>query len=116
MGREAPPSTVLPAAPLATRIGCALLEVVLFVAGLGVGWAIWWAALWHRGGSPARSLLHLELAGAHRGSSPGWRRTAVRELGAKLLVPLAPVSALIWLGGHRGLWDRITATAVVGPR
>jgi len=103
-------------APLVTRVGCALLECVLFIAGLGVGWVIWWVALWHCGGSPARSLLHLDLVRGDAATSPGWRRTAARELAAKLLVPLAPISALVWLRGRRGLWDRMTATTIVGPR
>src|SRR5437870_7006890 len=55
-----PLSTAKPAG-VGTRLGCALLEVVLFVAGLGVGWVVWWVALWSRGETPARSILHLEL-------------------------------------------------------
>lgn len=112
----APELVPLPAAApagVATRLGCALLEVVLFVAGLGVGWVVWWVALWSRGGTPARSILHLDLVRAGASTAPTLRRTAARELMAKALLPAAPVSALVFLAGRRGLWDRVTGTTVV---
>lgn len=96
-----------------TRLGCALLEGVLFVAGLGVGWVIWWVALWSRGETPARSILHLDLVKAGGSTSPRLPRTAVRELLAKALLPAAPISALVFLFGRRSLWDRMTGTTVV---
>jgi hypothetical protein len=109
-----PLPTAAPAGP-GTRLGCALLEVVLFVAGLGLGWIVWWVALWPRGETPARSILHLELvrAGGAAPSPSPLSRTAVREVLAKALLPAAPISALVFLAGRRGLWDRVTGTTVV---
>ncbi|MGI8662512.1 MAG: hypothetical protein ACR2LQ_04770 [Acidimicrobiales bacterium] len=101
------------AAGIGVRVGCALLEMILFVAGLGVGWIIWWVALWSRGSSPARSILHLELVRSDGSGASRAGRTAARELLAKVLLALAPISAAVWLVGHRGIWDRATGTTIV---
>jgi hypothetical protein len=112
-----PPAPQAPPPPVpagwGTRLGCAVLELVLFVAALGFGWVVWWVALWPRGATPARSLLHLELVAADGSGRPRWPRSALRELAAKVLLPLAPISAVVCLAARRGLWERLTGTTVV---
>ncbi len=105
------PAPVVPASP-GIRIGSAVVELVLFGACLGVGWIVWWAALWHRGGSPARQVLHLRLVRVGDDPHVSTARAAARELLAKVLVPLAPLSALVALAGGRSLWDRLTGTTI----
>ncbi len=100
------------------RLGSAALELLLFGACLGVGWIVWWVVLWPRGESPARSVLHLGVVSRDSGARAGTRQTAIRELLAKLLLPLAPVSAAFVLlrADDQGLWDRLAGTRVVRSR
>lgn len=110
-----PPDALPPPVPMTpgARIGSAVVELVLFVACLGVFWIVWWVALWGQGASPARRVLKLAAVHADGSGPVSWRGGATRELQAKLLLPLAPISALISLSGGRGLWDRVARTTIV---
>jgi len=112
---EAPIETGLDHASHAQRAGAAMLELVLFGAGLGIGWLIWWVALWNQGVTPAKSVLKLRVRRVTDGSLPSWRRMAAHELLAKGLLPLALVTAAVALvdGDRRSLWDHVTGVAVV---
>jgi hypothetical protein len=51
----------LPVADVAIRFGCAVLESVLAIFTLGMGWFIWWLVLVGQGLTPARQILKLRV-------------------------------------------------------
>jgi hypothetical protein len=70
----------------AGRLGAALLDNLLFVVTLGIGWLIWSFAVYGRGQTPARQLLGHVAVDATTGQPLGWGRTALRELVLKGIV------------------------------
>lgn len=104
-----------------------VLEAVLFIGSLGVGWMVWSMIEWRDARTPAKRLLRdLVVVDAWSGEPVSWRRMAVREFGAKIgLVGLfgmatfglgwAIGSVLILSETRAALWDRIAGTAVVKP-
>src|SRR4051794_32314530 len=85
----APPMTTFehlppppPPAPLASawiRIEEAVVEVLLFVCTLGIGWLVWWIVAWGRGDSPAKQVLALRVVRASDRQLPGFGKMALRE-------------------------------------
>lgn len=55
------PLTPLPVADVLIRFGCWLLEAVLAIVTLGIGWFIWWLVLLGQGMTPARQILKLRV-------------------------------------------------------
>ena len=51
----------LPVADVAVRFGCWVLEAVLAIVTLGIGWFIWWLVLLGQGLTPARQILKLKV-------------------------------------------------------
>jgi hypothetical protein len=84
----APPEDTAPPspwqdAPLASvtwRLGGFLLDGVLVVCTVFVGWLAWWIIDWDSGRSPAKSILHTRVVRADNRELPGFGRMAVREL------------------------------------
>ena len=105
-------------ASVGARVGAALLELLLFGICLGVGWLLWWITLWDHGTTPAKAVLKLRIATFADGGQPSSGRMAVHELLAKLLLPLALVTAAVALvdDHRRSLWDHVTRTVVVRDR
>jgi hypothetical protein len=62
------------------RLGARLLDGLLFVVTLGIGWLIWSCVTWANGQTPAKSLLGHVIADVHTGEAFGWGRTAFREI------------------------------------
>ena len=64
------PSNVTSASP-GIRLGSYLLEIVLFIFTLGIGWLIWAATIGGTGQTPAKRLLNLRVIGCDTTSR--WR-------------------------------------------
>ena len=54
----------LPYATPLNRFGAAILESVLAIITLGIGWFIWWLILLSKGLTPARQILGLRIVDA----------------------------------------------------
>ena len=67
-------------------LGAALLDNLLFLVTLGIGWLIWSLAVYDRGQTPARQLLGHVAVDSTTGQPLSWGRTALRELVLKGLV------------------------------
>jgi hypothetical protein len=115
-----------PGMPLVTPGGrfCALvLDLILAVVTLGVGWLGWSLVTWRGGQTPAKQLLGHVVADAATGVPLGWGRMALRELIVRALLGavLGLVTASVYLlvdasmafsAGHRTLHDRLAGSVV----
>ena len=75
--------------PIATpgvRLGSFLLEFLLAVVTLGIGWTIWSLVVWGRGTTPGHQVLRLYIVDAKSGRTATWGHMALREFVMKGLV------------------------------
>jgi len=120
----------LPFATPLHRFGSAILESVLAILTLGIGWFIWWLILIGRGMTPARQILGLRIVDAKIMQPVNSSKVFLRGFvvyflafsalatalsfvlwGAGLLFTL--VSALlVFRANHQTLWDQMTGTTV----
>src|SRR5881275_1386914 len=54
------------------RLGAHLLEVLLIVVTLGLGWMVWSLIVWARGQTPAKQLLGMHVVKLSAASPAGW--------------------------------------------
>jgi uncharacterized RDD family membrane protein YckC len=121
---EAAAPANLGGAPLASngkRFGSYLLDGLLAVVTLFIGWLIWSVIIWEKGETPAKALLGLRCVDTTTGR-PATRGTmALRELVYKGILGSVTggittiVSAFMILltDSREGIWDKIAKTAVV---
>jgi hypothetical protein len=102
------------------RFGGYLLEIVLAIVTLGIGWLIWSFVVWSDGKTPAKSLLGMRVVKADTGQVATWGDMALRELVGKWLLGsftfgiTTLVSCFMILGQDaQGIWDKIANTIVV---
>jgi RDD family len=106
------------------RLGEYLLEFLLVIVTLGIGWFIWSLVVWSNGQTPAKQLLHMRVYTIADRRPAGWGRMALREFVVRGIVVggLSAitfgvgfiVSALLVLNTNRQtLWDLIAQTVVV---
>jgi uncharacterized RDD family membrane protein YckC len=102
------------------RFGGLLLESLLFLVTLGIGWLIWSLISWSDGQTPAKSLLGMRCIDTQTGRPATWGTMFVREFIGKSLLGMFScsltnlVSCFMILGPQRqGVWDRIASTVVV---
>ena len=120
----------LPFATPLNRFGAAVLESVLAIITLGIGWFIWWLILLGRGLTPARQILGLRIVDAKTMQPVSNGQVFLRGFVVYFLAFSALASALSlvlfgagWLftlvsallvfrSSHQTLWDQITGTTV----
>jgi hypothetical protein len=95
------PSSGISAAgePLATpavRLGSYLLEMILAVVTLGIGWMIWSLVVWGKGTTPGHQILRLYIIDAKTGTTATWGHVALREFVIKGL--LGGILSFVTLG------------------
>jgi uncharacterized RDD family membrane protein YckC len=118
------PAMVAPTgAPLASvgkRFGGFLLDVLLAIVTLGIGWLVWLFVIMGRGQTPAKQLLHMRVVREDNGLCPSYGKMLVREFPARWIVGiLAPFTLYIiylwpvWDDKNQELWDKMVNTVVV---
>ena len=118
------------------RLGGYVLDIVLFVVTLGIGWIIWYLVVGQRGQSPAKQILGIRVVREDGNAAGlGWmliRDLVVRGIGlgaiTAVLVAIAGndignaigglvfvVAALwcVWDANRQCLWDKAVGTYVV---
>jgi uncharacterized RDD family membrane protein YckC len=103
------------------RFGALLLDGVLAIATLGIGWAIWSLFVYGRGQTPAKQLLGMRCITLATSCHAGWGRTFMRELCKGLIRAIAVMTLvglvaelwLIWDRDNQQLWDKVVGTVVV---
>ena len=106
------PDSGVVAASRRRRLGGLLLEVLLVLFTLGVGWLIWLANVAPRAQTPAKSILNMYVLRLD-GTPATARRVWLREIGVKVLLfgvvssLLGALGFVVWLTNAAWLlWDR----------
>ena len=120
----------LPFATPLHRFGSAILEAVLAVVTLGIGWFIWWLILIGRGQTPARQILGLRIVDIKTMQPVSSSQVFLRGFVVYFLAFSALASALslllfgagwiftlvsallVFRASHQTLWDQMTGTTV----
>lgn len=107
----------------AGRLGAFLLEILLAVVTLGIGYLIWSLIVWSDGQTPGKQLLGHVVADAQTGTPAGWSRMVMREFVIYgLLFGLINTvtfgvffvvdSLMVFGADHRTLHDKLAGTVV----
>ena len=97
-----------------------LLELLLMIVTLVIGWLIWSVLIWNRGLTPAKQVMGMKCVDPDTGETVDWGKMALREIVGKWLIGLiVPFWTLInglvilFSSSRRGLWDYLPGTVVV---
>lgn len=114
---------VAPAGQMATagsRIGAALLDGLLMVVTLFIGWLIWSIVLWKQSTSPAKKMLGMTVVDANTGAPATIKQMVMREVVGKWVVGsvtgVVTLASLVMLWAtprRQTVWDYIGTTVVV---
>lgn len=109
-----------PVSSAGKRFGAYLLDSLLAIITLGIGWLIWSMIVWSKGTTPGKELLGMRCVRTDTGQAASWGTMAVRELVGKSLLGAISfgitslVSCFMILGAARqGVWDKVATTTVV---
>jgi uncharacterized RDD family membrane protein YckC len=112
------PNGVVISSP-ARRFGGYLLEGLLIICTLFIGWLVWALFAFANGQTPAKQLLGMRVV-LIPAQSAGWGRMFLREFVAKTVVAvLSSVTFgivnfwLLWDPSRQELWDKMVNTLVV---
>lgn len=112
----------LPECTAGKRFAAYLLDAVLVMVTLVIGWLIWSLIVWGQGQTPAKQLLHMRCIDTHTGRAAGWGAMALRELVGKALLGNVTCGISTIVGGvmilddsppRQSLWDKLANTVVV---
>ena len=107
------------------RLGQYLLEGLLMVVTLFIGWIIWSLIIWSKGQTPAMQCLGMRCVNQDTGATASWGTMFLREFVGKGLI-FGLISALTfgivsfvllfmlcWDRNRQELWDKVASTLVV---
>ena len=104
------------------RLGGYLLEGLLIVLTLLIGWLVWSIIVWGRGQTPAKQLLGMRVLSRETLTSARRGRMFAREIPCKWIIELfASITVvgfvvyfwLLWDKERQELWDKMVETIVV---
>ena len=117
---------LVPLASPGKRFGTYLLEIVLAIVTLGIGYLIWLLLAWRDGQTPGKKVTKLKYVNTQTGQVADWGKSAFRDfvirgllLGVLNSVTLGIaflVSAFMTFDSDKNYqsgWDRIAGTVVV---
>ena len=99
-----------------------LLEGLLVVVTLFIGWFIWWLIVWARAQTPAKQLMKMRVVKIDENRPATYGEMALRELVGKALLANLTFGISTLVGGimiladdkgHQAVWDKIASTTVV---
>jgi uncharacterized RDD family membrane protein YckC len=109
----------LPLTSKGKRFGAYLLEGLLIVVTLFIGWLIWSLIIWGKGQTPAKSLLGMRVIHDATMRPATMGVMALRELVGKVVLSIVPfwqiISGIFVLAtdDSTAVWDKIAHTHVV---
>jgi uncharacterized RDD family membrane protein YckC len=102
------------------RFGAYLLEGVLMLFTLVIGWLIWSLIVFASGQTPAKQLLGMRCIKLRTGTRASWGTMFLREFIAKPVIAVLSWLTLgiinfwlIWDPNTQELWDKMVGTIVV---
>jgi len=107
------------------RLGAYLLDALLLIVTLFIGWLIWSLIIWGNSQSPGKQLLNMKVVKKDNGRRASYGTMALREAVGKWLivdlvigsicglVSLVLAFMLVWDKDRQELWDKIAGTIVV---
>jgi RDD family protein len=102
------------------RIGAYLLELVLFVVTLVIGYIVWMFIAWTKGQTPAKQVLHMRVYRPQQGQVAGFGIMALRQIIGgfvegilSLLTELVSFIMMVASKEHRAIHDHIAGTVVI---
>lgn len=107
------------------RLGGYLMEILMLVLTLGIGWLIWSLVVWGRGQTPGKQVLGMRVLDARTGRAASWGTMFLREFVVKWLLmaiiglvtfgvgSLIAELWLLWDKDNQELWDKVANTMVV---
>ncbi|WP_408997330.1 RDD family protein [Streptomyces europaeiscabiei] len=102
------------------RLGGYVLEGVLLVCTVVIGWLIWAFIVFQYGQTPAKQLLHMRVVYSPQARTARWWRMFFREFIAKTIIwflatftLFIPYFWLLWDRNRQELWDKMATTLVV---
>ena len=103
-----------------SRIGAALLDGLLMVVTLFIGWLIWSIVLWKQSTSPAKKMLGMTVVDANTGAPATVKQMVMREVVGKWVVGsvtgVVTLASLVMLWAtprRQAVWDYIGTTVVL---
>lgn len=107
-------------ASAAKRFGGYLLEIVLAIFTLGIGWLVWAVFAFRDGQTPAKKVLKMRCIKLRTGESASWGTMFLREVIAKPIIGVLSWLTigianfwLVWDKNTQELWDKMAGTIVV---
>ena len=102
------------------RLGGWLLNWVLVLVTLGIGWLIWAFLIFDKGQTPGWQLLNMRAVSIDKARTASWGTMFLREFIAKPLIGVLSVLTfgivnfwLVWDTKNQELWDKVVSTVVV---
>ena len=106
------------------RLGSHLLEALLAIFTLGIGWLVWSFVIWGQGTTPGHKILKQYIVNEKTGKDFTWGQMFVREFLIKgILIPLLSAfsfgivylvdSLMVTRDDRKTLHDRICGSIVV---
>ena len=106
------------------RFGAYLLEFVLVIVTLVIGWLIWTLIILGKGQTPAKQILKMRVVEMNTGQVASYGKMFVREFLLKGILMSIVVSVtfglglilyfwLTWDDKNQELWDKMLSTVVV---
>ena len=99
------------------RLAACLINVVLIIVTLGIGYLIWAMALWGQATNPAKKMLGLKVIHADTGVPVNWNHMAIRSALLPFVLAFIPFGAFVdalFIFGPRNqrLVDKVARTLV----
>lgn len=116
------PGGGLPLSSAGKRFGAWLLDGVLIIVTLFIGWLIWWLIAMGKGQSPGKQLLKMRCVRVDENRVANYGEMVMREVVGKYLLGNITFGITTLVGGiqiiaddnkRQALWDKIAATTVV---
>ena len=102
------------------RLGAALLDGVLAIVTLGIGYLIWMLFTFKPGQTPAKRLLGMRTVSTQDCMATSWGMTFLREIFVKGIIAGITLGIaylwILWDTKNQALYDKVLNTIVVNDK
>jgi uncharacterized RDD family membrane protein YckC len=107
------------------RLGGYVLDFVLAIVTLFIGWLIWSLIIWNKSQTPGKQLLKMKTVKKDTGERATYGTMVLREVVGKWIIVDAAIGSLcfiativldfmlLWDKDRQQLWDKIAGTVIV---